>query len=99
MQVGTLVYSTTQRALENVVGVVIRTKGYNGVFVDYGRGISKAYKDSDLVLLQVGDKIEVDGEVSEVSELATDSTIGIKTKTSPCWWISAIDDGKVTVIK
>ena len=34
MQVGTLVYSTTQRALENVVGVVIRTKGYNGVFVD-----------------------------------------------------------------
>lgn len=99
MQVGTLVYSTTQRALENVVGVVIRTKGYNGVFVDYGRGISKAYKTSDLVLLQVGDKIEVDGEVSEVSELATDTTIGIKTKTSPCWWISAIDDGKVTVIK
>lgn len=86
MLVGTLVYSTTQRALENVVGVVIRTKGYNGVFVDYGRGISK---DSDLVLLQVGDKIEV-------SELATDSTIGIKTETNPCWWISAIDDGKLT---
>ena len=95
MQVGTLVYSTTQRALENVVGVVIRTKGYNGVFVDYGRGISKAYNTSDLVLLQVGDKIKVDGEVSEVSELTTDTTVGIKTETSPCWWISAM----VTVIK
>jgi len=56
MQVGTLVYSTTQRALENVVGVV-----------------------------------------SEVSELATDTTIGIKTETSPCWWISAMVTGQDVV--
>jgi len=74
------------KCLKGRFGMVIRTKGWDTLYIDFGGGVKQAIKDKFVAELKVGDTVIYQGEEREVINVDTDGTVLISyPKLSAIW--------------
>ena len=73
--------------LKGHFGMVIRTKGWDTLYVDFGGGVKQAIKDKFVAELKVGDTVIYQGEEREVLNIDTDGTVLISEPTLTAIWV------------
>lgn len=61
--------------LKGRFGMVIRTKGWDTLYVDFGGGVRHAIKSHFVAELEIGDTVIYCGEKREVIKVDTDGTV------------------------